>query len=196
MEAIILASSSPRRQEILKKLGIPFRVIMPEIDENVGDDVELEQIPELLAIKKVRTVIQSFPQNQIIPWVFGADTMIICDGVPYGKPASAEEAAFILQTLSGKTHKVITSIALFNGNLNHIETKTNITEVTFKELTESEIEWYINTGEWHGAAGAYRIQDLASCFISKINGSYSSVIGLPIFEFYEILKEQGYELNI
>ena len=196
MEAIILASSSPRRQEILKKLGIPFKVIMPEIDERVEDDIELEQIPEILAIKKVKAVIQSLPQNQIIPWVLGADTMIICEGVPYGKPASAEEAFYILQMLSGKTHKVVTSIALFNGNLNHIETKNNITEVTFKELTDSEIEWYVNTGEWHGAAGAYRIQELASCFISKINGSYSSVIGLPIFDFYEILREQGYELNI
>lgn len=194
MEPIILASSSPRRQDILKMLKIPFRVIIPNIDETLTTTIDTELIPELLAREKVTAVIHSLPTGQEIPWVLGADTLIIYDNKVIGKPESQEQAFNFLKTLQGKTHTIITSIALYNGRKHEIATKTNKTNVTFSPMTDEEIQWYVDTGEWHGAAGGYRIQSLASCFVQKIEGSYSCVIGLPICELYDILREQNYSI--
>ena len=194
MEPIILASSSPRRQEILKMLKIPFRVIIPNIDETLTTAIELEQIPELLAREKVTAVIHAQPAGQEIPWVLGADTLIIFEDKILGKPQTHEMAVEYLKKLQGNTHTVITSIVLYNGHTHETTTRTCRTKVTFAQMSEQEIEWYAETGEWHGAAGGYRIQSLASCFIQKIEGSYSGAVGLPIFELYDILKEQGYSV--
>lgn len=194
MEPIILASSSPRRQEILKMLKIPFRVIMPNIDETISSLLNHEEIPELLAREKVLAVIHSLPVGQEIPWVLGADTIISYDGKIYGKPENQEQAFQFLKEFQGKTHKVITALVLYNGKNKTTSSRVCTTEVTFNSMTDEEIQWYVDTGEWHGAAGGYRIQSLASCFINKLNGSYSCVIGLPIFELYDILKEQGYNI--
>ncbi len=194
MEPIILASSSPRRQEILKMLKIPFRVIIPNIDETLTTAIELEQIPELLAREKVTAVIHAQPAGQEIPWVLGADTLIIINDRILGKPQTHEMAVEYLKILQGNTHTVITSIVLYNGHTHETSTRVCKTKVTFAPMTDKEIEWYAETGEWHGAAGGYRIQSLASCFINKIEGSYSGAVGLPIFELYDILKEQGYSI--
>ncbi len=195
MEPIILASSSPRRQEILKSLNIPFRVITSDIDESYPKDMNITEVPEYLASRKVNAVVRTFNPDQNIPWILGADTLVIQGkSKPLGKPQSPEEAVKFLKMLSGKTHKVVSGIALFNGSLNYLSTKTSITKVTFKALSDDEIKWYVSTGEWHGAAGGYRIQGMASMFIEKIDGSYSGVVGLPIFDIYEILKEQGYSI--
>lgn len=194
MEPIILASSSPRRQEILKKLDIPFIVNPANIEETYPKDLPLEQIPEYLASKKVEAVVKSTPADQELKWVLGADTVILFNRKIYGKPKDQEEAFSFLKSFQGHSHKVISSIALFNGELHYLSTRTSINKVYFNPMTDSEIEFYISTGEWHGAAGAYRIQGMASCFISKIEGTESSVMGLPIFELYDILKEQNYTL--
>jgi len=194
MEPIILASSSPRRQEILKMLKIPYRVIMPNIDETFTSALENDDIPELLAREKVLAVIQSLPAGQEIPWVLGADTLVVFNDKIYGKPESQEQAFEFLKEFQGKTHTIITSLVLYNGKKHTTSSRTCKTQVTFAPMTDEEIQWYVDTGEWHGAAGGYRIQSLASCFIEKIDGSYSCVIGLPIFELYDILKEQGYSI--
>ena len=194
MEPIILASSSPRRQEILKMLKIPYQVIIPNIDETLTNAIESDQIPELLAREKVTAVIQSLPKGQEIPWVLGADTVIYFDGKILGKPQNHEMAIEYLKMLQGKTHTVITAIVLYNGHTHETSSRINRTEVTFSPMTDEEISWYVETGEWHGAAGGYRIQSLASCFVQKIEGSYSCVIGLPISELYDILKKQGYSI--
>ncbi|MDD5930258.1 MAG: Maf family protein [Spirochaetales bacterium] len=194
MEPIILASSSPRRQEILKMLKIPYQVIIPNIDETLTNAIESDQIPELLAREKVTAVIQSLPKGQEIPWVLGADTVIYFDGKILGKPQNHEMAIEYLKMLQGKTHTVITAIVLYNGHTHETSSRINKTLVTFSPMTDEEISWYVETGEWHGAAGGYRIQSLASCFVQKIEGSYSCVIGLPISELYDILKEQGYSV--
>ena len=194
MEPIILASSSPRRQEILKMLKIPFRVIIPNIDETLTTAIELEQIPELLAREKVTAVIHAQPAGQEIPWVLGADTLILFENKILGKPQTHEMAVEYLKKLQGNTHTVITSIVLYNGHTHETSTRTCKTQVSFANMTDQEIEWYAETGEWHGAAGGYRIQSLTSCFVKKIEGSYSGAVGLPIFELYDILKEQGYSI--
>lgn len=192
MEPIILASSSPRRQEIFKQLNIPFQVKLSPEEEKIPEDIEKEKVPEYLAINKVKSVEKAYFADREIPWIFGADTMVYLDGELLGKPADSEAAAKYLERLQGRTHQVITGMALFNGKLMYVTSRSVKTDVTFAPMTKEEIEWYVDSGEWHGAAGGYRIQGLASCFISKINGTSSNVIGLPIFELYDMLKEQGY----
>lgn len=194
MEPIILASSSPRRQEILKSLRIPFRVITSNIDETLTTVVKNEEVPEFLAREKVSAVIKSLPPQQEIQWILGADTIIVFEDKIYGKPQTQEEAFNNIKLFQGKTHKVITSIVLYNGKTKTETSRTCISEVTFSPMTDEEIQWYVDSGEWHGAAGGYRIQGAASIFVKKINGSYSSVIGLPINELFDILKEQGYNI--
>lgn len=194
MESIILASSSPRRQEILKLLNIPFKVIIPNIDETISSAIEPEEIPEFLAREKVTAVIHSLPPQQEILWILGADTIILKEGKIFGKPDSRAQAEAFLREFSGKTHQVITSVVLYNGRKKIFVSKNAVTKVTFSELSDKEINWYLDTEEWHGAAGGYRIQSLASCFIKSIEGTQSCVTGLPIFELYDMFKEQGYSL--
>ncbi len=192
MEPIILASSSPRRQEIFKQLNIPFQVKLSPEEEIIPEDMEKEKVPEYLAINKVKSVEKAYFADREIPWIFGADTMVYLDGELLGKPADSVKAAKYLERLQGRTHKVITGMALFNGKLMYVSSRSVVTEVTFAPMTKEEIDWYVESGEWHGAAGGYRIQGLASCFISKIVGTSTNVVGLPIFELYDMLKEQGY----
>lgn len=194
MEPIILASSSPRRQEILKMLKIPFRVIIPNIDETLSSAIDLEQVPELLAREKVTAVIKSLPAGQEIQWILGADTVIIFENQVIGKPKDHEQAIEYLKMFRGKEHTVVTALVLYNGRTRETITRLSKTKITFSEMSDEEIEWYVETGEWHGAAGGYRIQSLASCFIKNIEGSYSGAVGLPIFELYDILKQQGYKV--
>lgn len=194
MEPIILASSSPRRQEILKMLDLPFQVILPNIDETLTSSVDTEDIPELLAREKVSAVIHSLPSQQEIQWVLGADTVIVKNGRIFGKPQSADEAAEFLKEFQGSTHTVITAVVLYNGKQKSTTSRVAKTKVTFAPMTDDEIQWYLESGEWHGAAGGYRIQSLASIFIEKIEGSQSCVTGLPIHELYDMLKEQNYSI--
>ena len=192
MEPIILASSSPRRQEILKLLNIPYQVMIPNCNEEYPADLALEEVPEFIATRKIDSVARSLPSGTEYPWILGADTLIIANKKIYGKPESQEDANKFLHELQGKTHKVVTGLALFNSELHYVTNRTAITEVTFSKMTDEEIDWYISTDEWHGAAGGYRIQGKGSCFIKHINGTNSAVMGLPIFELYDMLKEQNY----
>ena len=194
MYPIILASSSPRRQEILKLLNIPFVVNPANIEETYPSDMKSEKVAEYLAVQKVKAVMKSGDSDNESTWILGADTLIILDGKIYGQPKSQEEACSFLQDFQGKTHKVMTGIALYNPESKQIVSKLCTSKVTFAQMSNEEIEWYLNTGEWHGAAGGYRIQGLASCFIKTISGTESTVMGLPIFELYDILKTQNYSL--
>lgn len=176
-------------------LGIPFQVIMPNIDEAIAAaTVDAEEVPELLAREKVAEVLHSLPPAQKIPWILGADTVIAKNGKIYGKPENLEQAEEFLHDFQGSTHTVITALALYNGRTKTTTSKTARTKVTFAPMSDAEIQWYLDTGEWHGTAGGYRIQSLASIFISKIEGSQSCVTGLPISELYAILNEQGYTI--
>ncbi|MBR0155415.1 MAG: septum formation protein Maf [Treponema sp.] len=194
MEPIILASSSPRRQEILKMMNIPFRVIMPNVNENLTTAKSPAELTETLARSKVLSVVHSLPPKQVIPWVLGADTIVALNNRIYGKPSDQDEAFEYIKSFQGKTHTVCTTIALYNGAKKTTSVRTAISKVTFAPMTQREIEAYFETGDWHGAAGGYRIQGMASCFISKIEGSQSCVVGLPIFELYDILRSQGYSV--
>lgn len=194
MEPIILASSSPRRQQILKSLGIPYIVHPADIDETVPKGMKVDDAPEYIAARKVDAVVRKLSTEQEIGWVLAADTVVVYKNRIYGKPKDMDEAREFLKTLSGNTHKVITGVVLYNGAVHYMSTRTSINKVTFAEMSDEDIEWYLSTSEWHGAAGGYRIQENGSCFIKKIEGTESSIMGLPIFELCDILREQNYRL--
>lgn len=194
MEPIILASSSPRRQQILKSLGIPYIVHPADIEEEIPDGMKLEEAPEYIAAKKIDAVARKISQEHEIGWILAADTVIIFRNKIYGKPKDMDEAREFIRLFQGNTHKVVTGVALYNGSLHYMSTRRSVNKVTFAPMSENEIEWYLSTSEWHGAAGGYRIQENGSCFISKIEGTESSIVGLPIFELCDMLREQNYKL--
>ncbi|MDR1565863.1 MAG: Maf family protein [Treponema sp.] len=191
MEPIILASGSLRRQEYFRLMGLPFS-IMPSPDDEVYDPgMEPQVTAEKLAVQKVNKAIE-YLKGRTPPWIAGADTIISVDGRIYGKPNDREEAQRILSILQGRDHDVFTAMALFNGREKTMDCRLVLSTVSFAPLSGNEMEWYLNTGEWQGAAGAYKIQGLASCFISGIKGSYTSIVGLPMREFYVMLRDNGY----
>ncbi|MDR1324797.1 MAG: Maf family protein [Treponema sp.] len=191
MEPIILASGSLRRQEFFRLLGLPFSIMPALIDENYEDAADPRGLAENMALKKVNKIL-SLLKSGTPPWICGADTIISVGGIIFGKPKDRNDAKRMLMALQGREHDVVTAIALYNGRNRSIDSRTVVSTVTFAPLSEGELEWYLSIGEWQGMAGAYKIQGLASCYVSEINGSYSSIVGLPIREFYVMLRENGY----
>lgn len=194
MEAILLASASLRRQDLLKQLGIPFNVMPSRIEETVDPALSPEDQTVLFARRKVEAVLGAI-KDRAIPWVLGADTMISLDGKLLGKPLVREEAFECLRSLAGRTHSVVTGIALYSNRTKAISTTASSSEVEFAPMEDSEIDWYLDTGEWQGVAGAYRVQGKAAAFVRKIAGSYSGVVGLPLQDFYGILRRNGYSFE-
>ena len=198
METIILASASPRRQEYFRLLGLPFSIVPAEIDESSPKNFDVPENPLApldlagnLAIKKVQKVIEIM-KNDPPNWICGADTIITLDNEIFSKPLNKDDARQMLTRLSGKTHKAITAVALYNDRKKNIDCRPASCDVSFAPLSQAEIEWYLDTNEWQGVAGSYRIQGIAACFISSINGCPSTVAGLPLRDFYTMLKDNGY----
>ncbi|MCS7368997.1 MAG: Maf family protein [archaeon GBS-70-058] len=182
---IILVSSSPRRSEILKKFKFKYKTLTPKIEEEIeGDPIE---VVKRNAKKKVLDNLNT----DLLGLYVGVDTIVYIDGKIIGKPKSLEEAREILRKLSGKKHKVISGIYIYD-NIRGIEKFSYIeTEVKLKELSEEELEWYVSTGEPMDAAGGYKIQGLGGLFIEWINGDYYNVVGLPINKLYNMIMELG-----
>jgi septum formation protein len=184
-----------RRQEYFRLLGIPFSIMPAQIDETMRSDGAAAPSPrfwaEELAVRKVNKIVEIL-SSHLPGWIFGADTLIAVDGEIYGKPADREGALAMLRKLQGRSHEVITAMALYNGKKKAVDCRSTVSEVSFAPLTQDDLDWYLDTGEWQGVAGAYKVQGLASCFISNINGSYSGIVGLPLREFYVMLRENGY----
>jgi septum formation protein len=161
------------------------------IDETPQKNFGAKEFTEDMSIRKVKKVIEIL-QGRIPSWICGVDTVISLDGDILGKPKDRDKAKDMLLRLRGRDHRVITAVALFKGKEKSIDCRSVSSTVSFADLSEEEVEWYLNTGEWQGTAGAYKVQGLAGCFISAIKGSYSAVVGLPIYEFYVMLRENGY----
>uniref|UniRef100_A0A7C3EEI1 dTTP/UTP pyrophosphatase n=1 Tax=Gracilinema caldarium TaxID=215591 RepID=A0A7C3EEI1_9SPIR len=191
MEPIILASGSLRRQEYFKLLGLPFNIMPSYVDETAPSDLSPREQAEHIAERKVKRILEIL-DGRLPLWILGADTIVSIDNKIFGKPANRQEAYDMLKTFSGRSHEVITAMALYVGREKRIAIKSVSSLVRFSNLSHEEIEWYLDTGEWQGVAGGYQIQALASCFISHIEGSYSGIVGLPIHEFYGMLRENGY----
>ena len=181
---LILASASPRRKELLEQIKIPFTVLPSQIDEN-GEKGEPFEICMKLAEKKALSLYNSANNN----WILGADTIVVKDGNIMGKPANAEEAAYMLNSLSNDGHDVITGISIVDPSGYVAESNYESTTVNFKGLTGDEIDTYIKTGEPFGKAGAYAIQGIGAFMIKSISGSYSNVVGLPLFEIIDSLRK-------
>ena len=190
MEPIILASESKRRQDFFRLLNLPFTCIPSNVDESFDPAMDPRSAVEELAVRKVKKVLLDL-QNEA-PWICGADTLITLDGKFYGKPIDRCDAGNMLRTLQGRTHQVVSGVCLYKGRTKTFDCRSVVSAVTIAPLSDGEIEWYLNSGEWQGAAGSYQIQGLASCFISEIKGSFSSIVGLPIREFYVMLRNNGY----
>ncbi len=188
---IILASSSPRRKELLSKfLGNNFEVIVPEVneDEIIIDD-PIERV-KLLAFKKAESIANKVDSGIVI----AADTIVVINNEILGKPKSVDEAFRMLKKLSGKKHKVITALALIDVDNNRKTVEVVETEVYMRKLSEKEIKMYIESGEPLGKAGSYAIQGLGAILIEKINGCFFNVVGLPLTKLYEILNNLDFNL--
>ena len=191
MEPIILASASPRRKEYLNLLGLPFSCIPSADDESFDPQADGRSVAEELALRKAKSVLSTLKAEKPL-WICGADTLISLDGKIYGKPLDREDAGRMLRAFRDRTHEVISAAALYSGRTEVFDCRSVVSHVTFAPLSDGEIRWYLDTGEWQDAAGAYKIQGRASCFISSIQGSYSSIVGLPLREFYVMLRDNGY----
>lgn len=187
---MILASASPRRKEILENFGFSFKTIVKNIDETSDKTRAEEKILEI-AEKKARAVAKDFPDENVV----GADTVVVVDGKILGKPKDEKEASAMLKSLSGRSHEVITAFSFINLNKNISYSECEVTKVYFKNLTDSEINWYINTKEPMDKAGAYGIQGKGAFFVEKIEGDFFSVMGFPLGRFVRFLNKTGFNLN-
>ena len=191
---LVLASASPRRQELLRNAGIPFTVQPADIDETPLAGESPRECAERLARAKALAVFQRNPQKCVL----GADTIVVVDDTVLGKPRDAEDAARMLRRLSGREHGVITGVCVVTPVTSRqlpvaskVKTASETTLVTFCELSDDEIRFYVATGEPMDKAGAYAIQGLASRWIPRIEGDYSNVVGLPVALVYRMLRELG-----
>lgn len=184
---VILASASPRRSELLAQVGIKFKIVPGSIDESVQGGETPEEHVLRLAMEKAKSVAEKYPDS----WVIGADTVVVIDGDIFGKPNSIHEAGEMLKKLSGNTHHVITGFCIYNKVKNINVVRKVETFVTFKKLTENEVNGYVASGEVMDKAGAYAIQGLGSFMVKEIHGSYSNVVGLPIYQIVSELENVG-----
>lgn len=184
---LILASQSPRRKYLLEQAGLRFTVIPSPFDESAVAPADPDPYVRCLAEGKAAAVAARYPDA----WVLGADTIVATENHLLGKPTSPETARRMLERLSGKTHQVYTGFCIcrHRNNVKFIDAVR--TDVTFKELAENEIEWYIRTGEPFDKAGAYAIQGMGTFLVRRIRGSYSNVVGLPVCEVIEILIRES-----
>ncbi len=179
---IILASASPRRQELLKYITPEFEVIPADVDETLPEGVSAEESAEFLAVKKAVHIAKQRPDSVVI----GSDTVVIIDGEILGKPADESDAERMLKLLSGRSHKVITGVCLAEGK--RTLSFSQETEVKFYPLTDREIREYIATGDPMDKAGAYGIQGEGCVLIEKIDGDFFTVMGLPVAKLKRVLE--------
>ena len=183
---IILASQSPRRRELLERMGLPFRTITPDIDEHMERALPPGELVAAISAEKAGAVAAQAGPDAV---VIAADTVVALDGAVLGKPADELEAFKMLSTLSGCRHQVYTGLTVLRGKEMH--TVSEETAVTFRELSEKEITNYIRTGEPMDKAGAYGIQGYGALLVEGIQGDYYNVMGLPVCRLGGLLKELG-----
>ena len=163
---LLLASTSPRRREILEQLRIPFEVVRPRYEEAEDD-------PVAHAVGKARSVLAEAGGRPVL----GCDTEVVCGGRVYGKPEGPEAAEEMLESLAGRTHEVVSGLALITPAWEEVHRE--VTQVCFRELTPRDVAWYVASGEWEGRAGGYAIQGQGAALVERIEGDYLNVVGLP-----------------
>lgn len=189
MQRLILASSSPRRKELLENLHLTFEISGSNVDESFSEDLKPEDAVMELASRKARFVAK----NVQGAFVIGSDTVVVQGGEILGKPENTEEAFRMLKELSGKTHTVYTGVSIISSLSNEIQFYEK-TDVTFWELSNEEIDTYIKSGEPFDKAGGYGIQGFGSFLVREIKGDYYTVVGLPVSRTIRELQKAGYIL--
>ncbi len=183
---LILASSSPRRKELLEAVGVPFEIVPSKIDECVIEGESPEHHVLRLSKTKASDVSEVYPDR----WILGADTIVVLDGTILGKPANRDHAEAMLCKLSGRSHIVLTGYTLCNNTLPHLRRSRYVrSRVSIRRMSRSEIANYVNTGEPMDKAGAYAVQGLGAAIVKRIEGSYTNVVGLPLCEVVKDLAE-------
>ena len=185
--SLILASQSPRRQELLKLFHIPFIVRIADIDEAM--DPEKNPYDEVSRVSRLKALAVSREEDDI---VIAADTIVVAENTVLGKPHSEDEAKAMLRLLSGRDHQVMTGVTVLRGN--RVETATEVTDIHFRPLSEKEIDTYVRSGEPMDKAGAYGIQGGAALFAEKMVGDYYNVMGLPVCKLWQMLQRIAPEL--
>lgn len=184
---LILASQSPRRRELLARLGLRFRVEAAGADETM--DAAKDPFDEVARLSRVKAgAVHAGPEDVVI----AADTMVVLDGAALGKPKDPADAARTLRALSGRDHQVMTGLTVKRGDW--VRSLTSVTRVWFRELSEGEIAAYIASGEPLDKAGSYGIQGLAACFVERLDGDYYNVMGLPLCPLTGLLRQAGVEV--
>jgi septum formation protein len=176
-ERIVLASGSPQRRAILEQLGVDFRAEVPDVEEVADGD------PRALVVENARRKALSVEGDRVL----GVDTAVVLDGRAFGKPADAEEAEILLRRLSGRTHEVISGMALRERGGDRVE--VTVTRVRFRLLEQHDIDWYLESGEWRERAGGYAIQGRGAALVAEIEGDYWNVVGLPVPALVELLPD-------
>lgn len=184
---LILASGSPRRRELLSRLGMPFEVVQSGIPEELRPDEDPEAACRRLAAHKADAISRLHPQDLVV----GADTLVVLDDQVLGKPADLAEARRMLELLSGRTHLVLTAVSLVCQARRHRSGMLATTAVTFHRLDAEDITYYLKVEPPLDKAGAYGIQDWSGVFVSSISGCYHNVMGFPLAQFYRHLKAGG-----
>jgi len=186
---LYLASQSPRRRELLEQIKVQYQVLAIDIEEAVLPEETAEAYVERVALDKARAGLQLRAEEKL---VLAADTEVVLDGTVLGKPRDQAHALEILRSLSGRDHQVLSAVAIHDGDRHRVRLSRNT--VHFRDLTTAEINRYWSSGEPHGKAGSYAIQGLGAAFIERLEGSYSAVMGLPLFETAELLAEFGWDI--
>lgn len=182
---LILASSSPRRAAYLKELDVDFRTVRHEVDETHRRGESARAYVRRLALEKASSVAVRHPRS----WVVAADTTVVVDGSILGKPKNPVEAQRMLRKLSGRSHHVISGIAIVRAGRDVARSAVSSTRVFIRPLDEDEIRWYVATGEPLDKAGAYGAQGKGGLLVARVEGSFSNVVGFPLEKFYELMRE-------
>jgi len=192
---LILASASPRRAELLSAAGIPFEVRPAHIDEALRAGEDARTYASRVAVDKARAIAGQANGRSVL----AADTVVVIDGLVLGKPVDSDDAKRMLRVLSGRSHEVITAVALMSTRRGQsdaaVDARIESTVVEFAPLDTAEIDWYVATGEPADKAGSYAVQGLASRFVTRIEGSYSNVVGLPMALVYVMCTRAGILLS-
>lgn len=184
--SLILASASPRRQELLRSAGLKFKIIPAHVNEDHLEGETPSKHVRRLSRDKAMAIARQYQHS----WVLGADTIVVIDGMILGKPRNKTQAKNMLMKLSGREHTVFTGFSIINSGKSVCRTNVVQSAVRFKTIRRDEMNWYINCAEPYDKAGGYAVQGKGACFIKSIRGSYTNVIGLPLCEVLEELKKQ------
>jgi septum formation protein len=188
MDHLILASKSPRRRDILDRIGIPYILCGSETDESLMKGRNIRSAVMGISKRKAGAVAPRFSKGLVL----GVDTVVLCKGRVLGKPPNIEAAEEYLRLLNGGGHQVLSGVTVMDSGSGVEYSAVSTTSVYFSEMTCDEIGWYLSLGEWFDKAGGYAIQGAASLFIDRIDGSYYNVMGLPVEQLFRLLKQFSY----